>query len=432
MLAVVIISFALYPLLFDFVMKRSKKKDSHRFPSAILINSIISLIYYALGGFLFSFLGSFFIKKAKGKTLENSKKIVAKFLTSVLYSNPFVRKTLIKNPNENFQNPAVIIANHSSFLDTLAMAMATHKIVYLVNDWVYNSPIFGKIVKAMGFYPVSQGIENGIDVLQEKINQGYSLVVFPEAERSMSNRIQRFHKGAFYLAEKYNLDILPIFIHGNAEVMPKNDFMIHDGRITVKVGDRISKNDPNFGKNYSERTKKIQNYFRAEFAKLRNELEDENYFRHALFNSFLYKEKEVLDEIKKDFELNKSDYHTLNQWIKADEKILHIGNDLGQTDVLLALNEAGRKITSFIINENHRDIARQNYVAKRRSILYPNEIPADKNFETIVLSDVRFLELIKFYNSEKIILFNIAEPVEIPGYTQVLTQGKLRLFKQNF
>ncbi len=181
---------------------------------------------------------------------------MAKFLTSVLYSNPFVTKRVIKNPSEDFSKPAVIIANHTSFLDTLAIAMTTHKIIYLVNDWVYQSPVFGKLVRALGFYPVSQGIENGMDQLKEKIDQGYSLVVFPEAERSYTNDIKRFHKGAFYLAEQFGLDILPIYIHGNSEVLPKGDFIIYDGSITVKVGNRISKDDLSFGKNYSERTKR--------------------------------------------------------------------------------------------------------------------------------------------------------------------------------
>lgn len=51
-------------------------------------------------------------------------------MVSVLYTNPFVRKRLIKNPTENFEKPVIIIANHTSFLDTLAIAMVTHKIVF--------------------------------------------------------------------------------------------------------------------------------------------------------------------------------------------------------------------------------------------------------------------------------------------------------------
>ncbi|WP_435524840.1 lysophospholipid acyltransferase family protein [Chryseobacterium indoltheticum] len=108
------------------------------------------------------------MRKARGKTLDNIKKAIALFLKSVLHITPFVKKKVITNPNEDFSKPAVIIANHTSFLDTLSLAMVNHKIIYLVNDWVYNSPVFGKLVRALGFYPVSQGIENGMEQLKEK------------------------------------------------------------------------------------------------------------------------------------------------------------------------------------------------------------------------------------------------------------------------
>ena len=70
--------------------------------------------------------------------------------------------------------------------------------------------------------------------LKEKIKQGYSLVVFPEGKRMFSNKIGRFHKGAFLLAQELNLDILPLYIHGNSEVLPKGDFIIYDGETKNK------------------------------------------------------------------------------------------------------------------------------------------------------------------------------------------------------
>jgi 1-acyl-sn-glycerol-3-phosphate acyltransferase len=285
----------------------------------------------------------------------------------------------------------VIIANHTSFLDTLAIAMTTHKIVYLVNDWVYESPIFGRMVRALGFYPVSQGIENGMEKLKEKVDQGYSLVVFPEAERSYSNDVKRFHKGAFYLAEQFGLDIVPLYIHGNSEVLPKGDFIIYDGAITVKVGDRIKKEDLSFGKNYSERTKKVNAYFREKFAELRNELEDENYFKKKLFLSFLYKDTEVVQEMKKDFNQNKSVYHELNKHIPKDSNILHIADDFGQKDTLLTLQQAGRKIFTIIKDEEKKEIAKQNYIVKRRKISYIKDTTEiNKPIDILLVSDEHF------------------------------------------
>ena len=391
MFSVIIITSTLYPFWFRFFITNRAKKGLSPITFRLLLNSIISFLYYGLGGLIFSAFGSFFVKNSKGKTLDIIKLILAKFLTSVLYSNPFVKKKVIKNPNEDFSKPAVIIANHTSFLDTLAIAMATHKIIYLVNDWVYQSPVFGKLVRALGFYPVSQGIENGMEKLKEKIAQGYSLVVFPEAERSYTNDVKRFHKGAFYLAEQFELDVLPLYIHGNSEVLPKGDFIIYDGSITVKVGERISKDDLSFGKNYSERTKKINAYYRSEFAKLREEIEDENYFKKQLFLSYLYKDSEVVTKVKKDFNTNKSVYFELNKHITNDANILHIADDYGQKDALITLYQASRRIFTLINNDEKRAVAAHNYLVKRRKIQYIKDLSeVNKKVDILLISDDNF------------------------------------------
>lgn len=391
MFSVIIITSTLYPFWFRLLITNRAKKGLSPITFRLFLNSVISFFYYGLGGFIFSVLGSFFVKNSKGKTLDLIKLLMAKFLTSVLYSNPFVKKRVINNPSEDFSKPAVIIANHTSFLDTLAIAMATHKIIYLVNDWVYQSPVFGKLVRALGFFPVSQGIENGMEKLKEKIEQGYSLVVFPEAERSYTNDVKRFHKGAFYLAEQFGLDILPIYIHGNSEVLPKGDFIIYDGSITVKVGDRISKEDLSFGKNYSERTKKVNAYFREKFAELRSEIEDENYFKKKLFLSYLYKDTEVVQEVKNDFKINKSVYFELNKHIPNDVNILHIADDFGQKDALLTLYQASRKIFSWIRDDNKREIAAQSYLVKKRKIHYiKKRSEVNKNIDVLLISDDHF------------------------------------------
>ncbi|WP_276967775.1 MMPL family transporter [Chryseobacterium sp.] len=391
MFSVIIITSTLYPFWFRLFITNRAKKGLSPITLRLFLNSVLSFLYYGLGGIIFSAFGSFFVKNSKGPTLNIIKLILARFLTSVLYSNPFVKKKVIKNTAEDFSKPAVIIANHTSFLDTLAIAMATHKIIYLVNDWVYQSPVFGKLVRALGFYPVSQGIENGMDKLKEKVEQGYSLVVFPEAERSYTNDVKRFHKGAFFLAEQFGLDILPLYIHGNSEVLPKGDFIIYDGSITVKVGNRVSKDDMSFGQNYSERTKKINAYFRKEFAKLREEIEDENYFKKKLFLSYLYKDSEVVKEVKEDFNANKSVYFELNKHISNEANILHMADDFGQKDALLTLYQASRKIFSLIKSDEKRAIASHSYLVKRRKIQYIKDVSeVTKKIDVLLISDKHF------------------------------------------
>lgn len=430
MFSVIIITSTLYPFWFRLCITNRAKKGRSPITFRLFLNSVLSFLYYGLGGLLFSAIGSIFVKNSKWKTLNIIKLILAKFLTSVLYSNPFVKKRLIKNPGEDLSKPAVIIANHTSFLDTLALAMTTHKIIYLVNDWVYNSPIFGKIVRALGFYPVSQGIENGMEQLKGKIEQGYSLVVFPEAERSYTNDIKRFHKGAFYIAEQFGLDVVPVYIHGNSEVQPKGDFIIFDGAITVKVGDRIKKEDLSFGKNYSERTKKINAFFRAEFAKLRNELEDENYFKKKLFLSYLYKDNEVVQEVKKDFNNNKSVYFELNKHIPKDATILHFANDYGQKDVLLTLQQASRRIYTFIKDEEKRETAKQTYVVKNRKINYIKDTTEiTKKIDVLLVSDENFDINTLAELPEMIIFLNVkAELLNHSDFSVEFSSESLKVF----
>lgn len=385
MTVVIIITTALYPFWFRILIINRQQKGLSPITIRMLLSSVFSLTYYGIIGFVYSFLGANYVKKQKGKALERTKKRIASSLKSVLYSNRYIRKNYIANPQEDFAKPAVIIANHTSSIDTISLALATHKIVYLVNDWVYASPIFGKLVKALGFYQVSKGLDNGMDALREKVAEGYSLMIFPEGKRSYDNNVKRFHKGAFHIAEALDLDILPIYIHGNAEVMPKDDFIIYDGSVTVKVGDRISKDDLHYGNTVKERTQSINTFFRQAYDQLRTEMEDENYFKKKLLLSYLYKESDVVSAVKKDFEANATCYFQLNKLIAVDAQIVHLADDYGQLDVLLTLYQAGRKIKCYMQDVYKRSVAENNYIVKRRKIRYLSTLDDEQQVADVLL-----------------------------------------------
>lgn len=433
--AALIITFVFYPVLFRFCIFNRVKKGNSPVTLATFLHSVVSLLYYSLGGILLSTVGRLLVKILPGKSEAKMlvfRKVMAKFVTSVLYSNPFVKKQVVNPYNETFSKPAIVIANHTSVLDTLALGMVTHKIVYLVNDWVYKSPIFGKAVRAMGYYPVSQGIEGGVEHLRKKVEQGYSLMIFPEGTRSEDNVVKRFHKGAFFLAQEFNLDVLPIYIHGNSETAPKGDFMIYNESISVVVGKRILADDTVFGADYTERTKKINKHYRQEFAKIRSEYEDENYFRQKLFLSFLYKESEVVNTVKSDFEKNKGLYFELNQQIEDEARVLHLGNDYGQIDFLLTIQQPKRKVQSFIFDGENRAVATTNYLTRKREIRYLDSVSEiDSRYNTLLISNAQeqFLKELELSpNLKKIILFanfEFQQYFEQLGFQIEMTHDKL-------
>ncbi|RED43136.1 hypothetical protein DFQ10_10648 [Winogradskyella eximia] len=364
-LSAVIIAFTIQPLLFKlFIGSKTKRPISLR----LLIHSILSFTYFGSGGLFISLISATLLKiipVSKKVKMRWFHKVVSIFMKSVLYSNPWLKKKVINLSNETFNKPAIIIANHTSFLDILAVGMLHPKIIFLVNDWVYNSPVFGKAVRAAGFYPVSSGIEKGVSHLQEKVNQGYTLMVFPEGTRSTTNKMKRFHKGAFYLAEQLNLDIIPILIHGNAEINPKGSALIRNGNLTVKIMDRITVEDKSYGETYKQRTKSISAHFKHEFMEFRKEVESDTYFRDNLLDDYRFKGDDLYQDVKKDFNTYKAIYNTILWTIDAKAEIIHLSKDYGQLDLLLALNSIDRKIIAYIEDSSVRAILKNSFITNK-------------------------------------------------------------------
>ncbi|MBJ2173082.1 MMPL family transporter [Aureibaculum sp. A20] len=390
-LSAVLIAFTIQPLLFNFVIGWRTKKGVAPLRLRTFLHAMLLFTFYGLGGMILSLISITILpiipisKKKKMKWLHNT---MAKMVTATLYGNPFVKKKVENPHHEKFDKPAIIISNHASFLDTLTIGMTTPNVIYLVNDWVYKSPVFGLLAKVAGFYPVSSGVDGSLEHLKEKIRQGYCLVVFPEARRSFTNKIGRFHKGAFFLAQQLELDILPLYLHGNSEVLPKRDFIIYDGSLTVVVGKRIAYDDTTFGITDRERTKKIGAIYKQEFQKVRDDIEDADYFKDILFSNYRYKGTALFNAVKNGFKVNKMLYQKVSDRLPAKATIVHIANDYGQLDILLVSRFLDRKITIFISDKEKRTIAKNCYTNQHRNVDYLNDFDqiSSKKVDILVIS----------------------------------------------
>lgn len=437
-LTAMMVNFTLVPFLYKkFILNRTQKGLSP-ITFRMMLHSFFSFVYYGLGGIILAGFGKIYLYFFPGKTekkLLTFRKIVSLMLKSVLYSNPFVKKKIINTEGENFEKPAMIIANHTSILDSIAIGMLYPKQIFLVNDWVYKSPFIGGVAKLAGFYPASQGLEGSVDFLKQKIDAGYSLMIFPEGTRSPDNDIRRFHKGAFYLSERLHLDILPVYLHGLSETVPRDDFFIYNGKITVTIGSRIPQSDMETA-SYSVKTKKINSLFRKNFAQIRKEEENENYFRNKLYLSYLYKEDRIVRAVKNDFEKNKILYHQLNTIIDDNAVIFHIADDWGQIDFLLTMQQVKRTVVSFVSDVEKRSVAANGYVAKKRKITYLDSPVAPSNAEVLLISDKIFISHIQntdFKQFKKIILLDVNTDIqhfEKHGFLCVPAESRIRILEK--
>ena len=377
------ITFVFYPTIFKFCIFRRPDKGRSPVILRLLVQSILLTTYYALSSIILSNIGWLFAKITPKRTMW-LRRLATSLTTSVLYANPFVRKR-VENPHHiQLTTPSVVISNHTSWLDTLAIGLFTHRVSYMVNDWVYKSVVFGRYVQSMGFFPASEGIEKGMPLFEKNLKNGISVMIFPEGKRSDTNQIHRFHKGAFLIAEHFQTPLVPVYIHGCSEVQPKGDVIIYDGTITVVVGDPITPNDERFGNTPRERAKQIGAFYRQQFLALRKRLEGVDYLKKKLFLSYLYKENYVVRVVKEDYKQHREHYHELVHSLPEKAHILHIADDYGQLDFLLLLTYPEREIVSVITDDEKRAIAQHSYLTKIRKIQYVKERPEGEEFDVVI------------------------------------------------
>lgn len=141
----------------------------------------------------------------------------------------------------NFSKPSVVICNHQSHLDLACQLSLTPNIVFLTNQWVWNNPLYGLMIRHAEFYPVAEGIDELMPKLQSLVKRGYSIAIYPEGTRSKDCKIGRFHKGAFYVAEQLGLEIIPMYLYGPGRILPKKTYHLRKGPIYLEVGDSIKR-----------------------------------------------------------------------------------------------------------------------------------------------------------------------------------------------
>lgn len=231
------------------------------------------------------------------------------------------------------------------------------KVVMVTNDWVYNSPFFGMVVRYADFIRVSAGIETQLDKIRKLVEQGYSIIVFPEGQRSEHIELSRFHKGAFYLAEVLQLDIQAVVLHGTHRAMPKKDgFYLRSGCLYARFLQRIAVDDPGFGLGYKERTKQISKYFRVEYQKTRVAMETPSYHYETLYKNYLYKSP-VLEWYFRVKMWLEGHYQLFLEILPANGRIFDIGCGYGFLSFSLALNRETTWVTGLDYDANKIEIA---------------------------------------------------------------------------
>ena len=148
------------------------------------------------------------------------------------------------NPKEAY----VFAANHQSQFDifTLLGHLPT-QFRWLAKKELFRIPIFGAAMKGAGYIPIDRSNRKeafkSIDLAAIRVQEGTSVVIFPEGTRSLDGKLQSFKKGGFHLAIKSKRPIVPVSISGAFSILPKKGFRVRPQLVKVYIGEPVPTED---------------------------------------------------------------------------------------------------------------------------------------------------------------------------------------------
>lgn len=136
--------------------------------------------------------------------------------------------------------PCVVVANHSSYLDgvILKAALPAH-FCFVIKKEMVRVPLAGALLRGIGseFVDRFNRHSGGMDArrLIRTATGGQSLAFFPEGTFSEQTGLARFHTGAFVIAARAEMPVVPMVIRGARRNLRANTIWPRPGRIEVEV-----------------------------------------------------------------------------------------------------------------------------------------------------------------------------------------------------
>ena len=135
--------------------------------------------------------------------------------------------------------PAIFVFNHQSLLDSLVLAhLLRRDVVAFCKQELAANPLAGPLLRQVETIFVDRGAEDQSGVLRQALAvlaSGRSLVIAPEGTRSTLGEIQPFRHGAFLLAKKAGVPIVPIVLHNVKDALPKGGWLLRPATIRITV-----------------------------------------------------------------------------------------------------------------------------------------------------------------------------------------------------
>jgi len=140
--------------------------------------------------------------------------------------------------------PVIIAANHCSNLDPIVVgAFFPRRLMYLAKSELFRFLPLGFAIKALGAVPANredlQGSAGAVKFLIERLQAGENILLFPEGQRSADGSLQPLEQGVGLLAARTGAPVIPAYIHGTFEAMPRGSRTCKPVKIFLSFGEPL-------------------------------------------------------------------------------------------------------------------------------------------------------------------------------------------------
>jgi 1-acyl-sn-glycerol-3-phosphate acyltransferase len=148
---------------------------------------------------------------------------------------------------------AIIASVHVSHLDppALACTMRHRRLLAMAKEELFEHKGFGWLIGQIGAFPVKRGEADteSIRLAMALLEEGNTLLVFPEGTRGHGETMLPIERGVGMLAKKTGVPVVPVGIHGTHMLMPRGRKGIKKHPVTVAYGRPFTYSEVSTGAN---------------------------------------------------------------------------------------------------------------------------------------------------------------------------------------
>lgn len=146
----------------------------------------------------------------------------------IVLVRPFARLRVAGLQRQDVPVPCVFVANHLSFFDVYCMgALPISNFSIVVRSWPFKILFYAPFMHLAGYINSEQADpENMARECSLILEQGGSILCFPEGHRSRNGQLGRFYSGAFKIAVDNNVPVVPLAIRGTDKLLPAGSWLL--------------------------------------------------------------------------------------------------------------------------------------------------------------------------------------------------------------